>query len=267
MADLLESVEDGVAILTLNRPERRNAMSNDMMQRLYEALSRLGSDHAVGCIVLTGTGGAFCAGGDVKGMAAKEGAEGAAGPGTFEQATQGLRRGMETARLLHDIPKPTLAALPGAAAGAGLALALACDLRIAAAGAKITTAFAKVGLAGDYGGSYFLSRLVGSGKARELYFFGDVILAEEAAALGIVNKVVPAEQLEEETLAWARRLADGPRVAIASMKRNLNLAEEGRIGASFDQEAFFHTRSAYTKDHAEAALAFTEKRAPRFQGR
>lgn len=267
MPDLLETIEDGVATFTLNRPERRNAMSREMMENLLRGLQRVALDDAVGCVLLTGAGGAFCAGGDVKGMAERKGAEGAAGPGTFEQAASNLRRGMEVSRMLHEMPKVTIAALPGAAAGAGLSLALACDLRIAAAGAKITTAFAKVGLAGDYGGSYFLSRLVGTGKARELYFLSEILVAEEAVELGIVNKVVPPEELEREAMSWARRVADGPRVALASMKKNLNLAEEGRFGASLDQEALFHTLSAKTEDHAEAALAFTEKRQPRFVGR
>lgn len=264
MATLDEVHEDGVAVLTLNRPERRNAMDLPMVAGLLEALPRLATDESVGCVVLTGAGAAFCAGGDVKAMSEGEGAEGAAGPGTFEQASAALRRAMECSRWLHQMPKPTLASLPGAAAGAGLSMALACDLRIAAAGAKLTTAFAKVALSGDFGGSYFLSRLVGTGKARELYYLGDVILAEEAHRLGIVNWVVEPEVLAAQTMAVARRLADGPRTALSYMKRNLNAAEDGRLEDLFEQEAFFHTRSAGLEDHAEATRAFTERRPPRF---
>lgn len=267
MADILEEIQDGVAVVTLNRPEARNAMSREMMAGILEILPRLARDKSVGCVVLTGAGGAFCAGGDVKGFAAAEGHEGAAGAGTFEDAVANLRGGMEASRWLHEMPKPTIAALPGAAAGAGLSMALACDLRIAAQGAKLTTAFGKVGLSGDYGGSYFLSRLVGTGKARELYYFADVILAEEAERLGIVNKVVAKDQLMATTMEWAMRLAKGPRVAISYMKKNMNLAEEARLGASLDMEAIHHTRSAGTADHKEAAIAFVEKRAPNFQGR
>ena len=207
MSDLIESQDDGVAILTLNRPERRNALSGEMNDALLEALTRLAADSSIGCIVVTGAGGAFCAGGNVKGMASREGGS-LTGPGrSFEEAVHGLRAGMEIPRLLHDMGKPTIAALPGAAAGAGLSIALSCDLRLAASGIKMTNAFTNVAFSGDYGGSYFLSRLVGTAKARELYFFADVFTSETALELGIINKVVPADQLMAETLIWAKRLA------------------------------------------------------------
>jgi 2-(1,2-epoxy-1,2-dihydrophenyl)acetyl-CoA isomerase len=261
---LTESHQDGVAILTMDRPERRNALDRAMIDGLLEALPRLARDESVGCVVLTGAGAAFCAGGDVKAMSEAEGAEGAAGPGSFEQAAASLRAVMECSRWLHQMPKPTLASLPGAAAGAGLAMALACDLRIAVKGAKLTTAFAKVGLSGDFGGSYFLSRLVGTGKARELYYLGDVILSDEAFGMGVVNWLVEPAELAAETMRVASRLADGPRTALAYMKRNLNLAEDARLEDVLDQEALFHTRTAMLEDHAEAARAFSEKRAPKF---
>jgi 2-(1,2-epoxy-1,2-dihydrophenyl)acetyl-CoA isomerase len=267
MPDLIESHDDGVAILTLNRPERRNALSGEMSAMLLEALPRLAADSSIGCIVLTGAGGGFCAGGDVKGMAERGGGTSAGAGRSYEDSVQGLRAAMEVPRYLHDMAKPTIAALPGPAAGAGLSIALACDLRIAAAGVKMTTAFANVAFSGDYGGSYFLSRLVGTAKARELYFFGDAFTAETALELGIVNKVVAGDALMTETMAWARRLAHGPRVAIGHMKRNLNLAEEGRLAALLDQEALLMTRTGQTEDHREAAKAFVEKRKPVFVGR
>ena len=251
-------------MLTMNRPERRNALDRAMLAGLLEALPRLARDETVGCVVLTGAGTAFCAGGDVKAMSESEGAEGAAGPGSFEQASASLRAVMECSRWLHQMPKPTLASLPGAAAGAGLSMALACDLRIAVRGAKLTTAFAKVGLSGDFGGSYFLSRLVGTGRARELYYLADVVTSDEAFGWGLINRLVAPEALEGETMALAGRLANGPRAVLAYMKRNLNLAEEGRLEDVFDQEALFHTRTAMLDDHAEAARAFTEKRRPKF---
>ena len=158
MADLLETRSDGVAVLTMNRPEARNALSTAMLDGLLEALPRLAADPSIGAIIVTGAGGAFCAGGDVKGFAAAEG--GANHGRTPEESSYDLRRRMEVSRWLHDMPKITIAAIPGAAAGAGLSIALACDFRIAARGAKITTAFAKVGLSGDFGGTYFLSQLV-----------------------------------------------------------------------------------------------------------
>ena len=192
---LIETHDGGVATLTMNRPEARNALTAEMQAALSEAISRLAADPAVRAVVLTGAGGAFCAGGDVKGFAAsaeRAAQSGRGGGFNFEQRVHGLRDAMDIVRPLHEMPKPTLAVIPGPAAGAGLSLALACDLRIAADTAKLTTAFSKVGLSGDYGGSYFLYHLVGAAKARELYFTADVILGAEAEKLGIVNRAVPA---------------------------------------------------------------------------
>lgn len=264
MADLLETKKDGVAILTMNRPEARNALSQPMLAALLEALPRLAADPEVGAIIITGAGGAFCAGGDVKGFAATEG--GANHGRSPEQAAYALRQSMEVSRWLHDMPKITIAAIPGAAAGAGLSIALACDFRIAAKGAKITTAFAKVGLSGDFGGTYFLTQLVGSAKAKELYLLSDVILAEEAERLGIVYRTVDGKDLEAEAMALAQRFAKGARITQGLMKKNLNTAEKGDMLLSFDTEALNHSRTAQTADHAEAAKAFVEKRAPVFKG-
>ncbi len=261
--DLLESVEGGVATLTMNRPERRNAMSKAMLAGLLEALGRLADDNAVGAIVLTGTEPAFCAGGDVKAMA--EGKE--FDDDTLEGKAQALRGSMEISRLLHEMPKPTIAMVGGAAAGAGLSLALACDLRVAGTEAKFATAFARVGYSGDFGGSYFLSQLVGTAKARELYYTAELIDAEQALALGLVNRLVPQEDLAAETQALADRLARGPRVALRYMKRNMNAAETGSLGELLDLEAWHHTRCGMTEDHREAAQAFVDKRQPVFKGR
>jgi 2-(1,2-epoxy-1,2-dihydrophenyl)acetyl-CoA isomerase len=263
MTDLLESISDGVAVLTMNRPDRLNALSRPMLAALLEALPRLAQDPDVGVVVLTGAGRGFCAGGDVKAMA--EGTEG--GGGTLEERAQALRAAMETSRWLHEMPKPTIAMVRGAAAGAGLSLALACDLRIAAASARFATAFARVGYSGDFGGSYFLSKLVGTGKARELYYTADIIDATQALALGIANRVVPDEALEKETMALATRLARGPRVAYRYMKRNFNAAEAGSLAECLDLEAWHHARTGLTDDHREAARAFVDKREPVFRGR
>ena len=259
---LLERVEDGVLTLTLNRPDRLNALSWEMCDRLVRALERAASDRAVGAILLTGAGRAFCAGGNVKSMA-----EGSAAPETYEERTADLRRRMEASRLLHEIPKPTIAMIRGPAAGAGLSLALACDLRIAGEDARLTTAFAKVGLSGDFGGHYFLTRLVGTAKARELYFLSPVIDAKAALGLGLVHRVVADAALGDETLALARALANGPRIALSYMKQNLNLAESASLPMVMDAEALRHSRCATTEDHREGASAFVEKRSPRFTGR
>jgi 2-(1,2-epoxy-1,2-dihydrophenyl)acetyl-CoA isomerase len=202
---LIEAISEGVAALTLNRPDRLNALSTPIMEGLLEALPRLAWDPAVGAIVLTGAGRAFCAGGDVKSMA-----EGSV-ERDMEEAVTHLRGRMEVSRLLHEIPKPTIAMVNGPAAGAGMALALACDLRIAAQSARFVTAFANIGFSGDFGGSYFLSKLVGTGKARELYYTADPLDAAQALALGVVNRVVPDAELADATMQFARKALNGDR--------------------------------------------------------
>ena len=261
--DLLEVVKDGVAVLTLNRPDRLNAMTGPMLAAMLEALPRLADDPEVGVVVLTGAGRGFCAGGDVKAMA--EGRE--FGGTSLEEKAQALRSSMEVSRWLHEMPKVTIAMVRGAAAGAGLSLALACDLRVAGDTARFATAFARVGYSGDFGGSWYLTQLVGTAKARELYYTADIVDAQQALNLGIVNRVVPDARLEEETLALAARLARGPRVALRYMKRNMNAAETGTLGELLDLEAWHHTRCGMTEDHREAARAFVEKREPVFRGR
>jgi 2-(1,2-epoxy-1,2-dihydrophenyl)acetyl-CoA isomerase len=260
--DLLARVEDGVGVITMNRPHRRNALSVEMIEALGRTLADFEVDDSVGAIVLTGAGGAFCAGGDVKSMAAGR----AAVPYDVLVHRQRLNQ-RATSGKLHEMPKPTIAALPGPAAGAGLSLALACDLRYAAEDAILTTAFAKVAFAGDYGGTWFLTRLVGPAKARELYFFSDKIPAAEAAELGIVNEVFTADKLEAEVLDRARRLAHGPTIAYRYMKENLNRAILGELGECLDMEAAHHNHTGLTDDFREAAQAFVEKRAPEFHGR
>ncbi len=260
-SELIETVTDRVATLTLNRPDRLNALSTSILDGLLEALPRLGADAEIAVVVLTGAGRGFCAGGDVKSMA----------EGTsllnVEDAVQRLRGRMEVSRLLHEIPKPTIAMVNGPAAGAGLAMALACDLRVASESARFITAFVKVGFSGDFGGSYFLSKLVGTGKARELYYTGDALDARQALALGMVNEVVPDFELVDATMALARRLAGGPRIALGLMKQNFNTAESGTLSQLLDLEALHQVQTAKTEDHLEAARAFVEKRPPVFRGR
>jgi 2-(1,2-epoxy-1,2-dihydrophenyl)acetyl-CoA isomerase len=261
MPDLIETVEHGVATLTFNRPERMNALSTPIMEGLLQGLPRLAGDPAVRVIVLTGAGRAFCAGGDVKSMA--EGGE----RRSAAEATAHLRSRMEVSRILHELPKPTIAMINGPAAGAGLAFALACDLRIAGASAKLVTAFVKVGLSGDFGGSFFLTRLVGTAKARELYFTGRPIDAQEALSLGLVNRVVADDQLGDATMELAKSLAQGPHIALSLMKRNMNCAEAAGLAELLDVEAVNMVQATRTEDHREAAKAFVEKRAPVFVGR
>jgi 2-(1,2-epoxy-1,2-dihydrophenyl)acetyl-CoA isomerase len=265
---LLETIADGVATLTMNRPEARNALTGDMQAALSEAVERLAKDSSVRAVVLTGAGGAFCSGGDVKSFAAAAGRAAPDGGGAGAPLrADGLRQSMECCRWLHEMPKPTLAVIPGAAAGAGLSLALACDLRIAAEDAKLTTAFSKIAVAGDYGGSYFLTHLVGAAKARELYFTADVITGAQALAMGIVNKAVPADRLAEAAADYARYLAGLPTVAIGYMKQNLNAAGHASLAEVMDMEAVHMVRSMMTEDHRAAAIAFVQKAVPSFNGR
>jgi 2-(1,2-epoxy-1,2-dihydrophenyl)acetyl-CoA isomerase len=261
LPELIETIEDGIATLTFNRPERMNALSTPIMEGLLHGLPRLAGDPAVKVVVLTGAGRAFCAGGDVKDMA--QGGEHRSAP----EATAHLRSRMEVSRILHELPKPTIAMINGPAAGAGLAFALACDLRIAGASARLVTAFVRVGFSGDFGGSYFLTRLVGTAKARELYFTGRPVDADEALSLGLVNRLVPDDQLADTTIELARSLAQGPQIALSLMKRNMNCAESGGLSELLDMEAAHQVETGRTEDHHEAAKAFVEKRAPLFVGR
>ncbi len=264
-SDLLARLEGGVLTLTLNRPEARNAMSGAMNDALGRMLAWAELAAEVKCVVLTGAGRGFCAGGDVKGMA---GSGGAAFDEPVDAAIHRQRVNQRaTAGKLFKMPKPTLAALPGAAAGAGLSLALACDLRIMARDAFMTTAFARVGFSGDYGGTYFLTQLVGSAKARELYYLSDRVTADEALRLGLTNWVCEPEALAEEARKVAARLASGPTVAFRYMKENLNRAMAGEVDDCMDLEATHHVHCAQTEDHRQAVQAFVDKREPAFQGR
>jgi 2-(1,2-epoxy-1,2-dihydrophenyl)acetyl-CoA isomerase len=267
--DLRAEIDDGVAVITMNRPDRRNAFSEAMLSALGTVLAQVEIDEAVGCVVLTGAGGAFCAGGDVKGMAAPQADGGGDGAGRSLDAVIHRQRLSQraTSGRLWGMPKPTIAAIGGPAAGAGLSLALACDLRYAVPGAVLTTAFARVGFAGDYGGTWFLTRLVGSGKAKELYYFSERLSAEDAARLGIVNAIFPSADFEREVMTRARRLAEGPSVAYRYMKENLNRAVAGELGDCMDLEVTHHVHTGLTEDHREAVQAFVGKREPRFRGR
>ncbi|MFZ5670392.1 MAG: enoyl-CoA hydratase [Pseudomonadota bacterium] len=262
--DLIASLDEGVLTLTLNRPEARNAMSGEMNEGLARMLAWAELEPSVKCVVLTGAGNGFCAGGDVKGMA---GAGGERPPIDHAIHRQRVNQRATSGRLFA-MPKPTIAALPGAAAGAGFALALACDLRIMASTAFLTTAFARVGFSGDYGGTYFLTNLVGSAKARELYYLSDRVGAEEALRLGLANWVVPPEELAAWSREIALRLANGPTVAYRYMKENLNRAASGGdLEDCLDLEVTHHVHCAATTDHQEAVKAFVEKREPTFVGR
>jgi len=263
MSDIvLYEVRGRVAIITLNRPEARNALSLELSSALNLELQRAQTDPEVRVVALTGAGAAFCAGGDVKAMAA-----GRDRAMTLGERGQNLRSRAEAARLLHEMHKPTVALLPGPAAGAGLALALACDFRLAVDRAKITCAFARVGLAGDYGISWLLSGMVGAARARELLMLSPVLTAAQALEMGLLTRVCSAADSPAVTPAFVAELANGPAIAYAHIKRNLNLARESSFGTSLDTESINQAVCMFSEDHREAASAFAEKRAPRFSGR
>jgi 2-(1,2-epoxy-1,2-dihydrophenyl)acetyl-CoA isomerase len=250
-----------VLVLTLNRPDKLNALTPELHRLLHAAVVDAAQDANIGAVVITGAGRAFCSGGDMGGRRDSAGAA-----PTLEQRADELRSHGETARLLHEMPKPTLAMINGVAAGAGLALALACDLRIAAAGAVLTTAYVNVALSGDLGSSYFLTRLVGSAKARQLMLLSDKIDAAEGHRIGLINLIAEPNALRETTMQVARRLADGPAVALRYIKRNLLCAETGSLSEVMESEAFGMARCGRTQDVKEAAQAFRDKRPPIFKG-
>lgn len=259
MTDMLETIEDGVAVLTLNRPDRLNALSQDMLAALRESLAGLAEDDAVGAIVITGAGRGFCAGGDVKDMAHR-------GHQTYEQRVTRLSRMHELPRMMRRHPKVIIGMVNGVATGAGMGLAMACDLRIAARSARFGTAFVKIGYSGDFGGSWLLTQLVGPARARELYLTGEIIDAARAEAVGLVNRVVEDDALRDATMAFARGFAAGPRLAYRYIKRNLNAAETETLDAVCDIEAAHQARTGLSEDHREAVKAFGEKRPPVFRG-
>ncbi len=271
--DLLCHIEDHVAVVTLNRPDAKNALSLEMKEALGELVPKLDSASGVGmnggpesgmgvrCLLLTGAGRAFCAGGDTKSMA-----KGDAIP-RLDDRVRRVHREHEFPAALHEMSVPVIAALPGAAAGAGFSIALACDLRIAAETAFLITSFGRVGLSGDYGGSWFLTQLVGPAKARELYFLSPRVSSQECLRLGLFNWVVPDEELGERAMTIARQVASGPPIAHRYMKENLNraLTEDLRTCLAF--EADRQVRGAFSEDYQEAVSAFMEKRTPHFHNR
>ena len=269
MSDVLVSREGRVAMVTLNRPKARNAVTRGMWAEIRDRLRELEADTDVGVVVLTGAAGegekqAFSAGGDVKDMAGRLMDP---QPDRIDEQIAYIREIVEAARLLHEMEKVTIAAINGAAAGAGLSLAFACDLRIMAADAKLTTAFANIALSGDFGGGYFLSKIVGQAKARELFFLSPTLSGEEAAREGLVNRAVPREEFDATVKAVAEQIANGPTGVFAAMKANFSDAETMTLSDYLHVEAERMARAFHTEDHREAAMAFVEKRTPVFKGR
>lgn len=262
--ELLVRDEGRLRIITLNRPERMNALTADLHNRLQEAVVAASNDPDVGAVALAGAGRAFCSGGDVR--KSSDDAEKAARPETIEERADAVIAHGRTSLALHRMGKPTIAMVNGAAAGSGMALSLACDIRVMSSAAVMRTAYARIGLSGDLGLSYFLDRLVGPAKAAELLFLNEKLDAESCEQMGLANRVIDAENFAEEALNLARTLAEGPTVAFRCMKQNLHTAASGSLEQVIEREAYNTARCVRTKDVREASLAFREKREPKFQG-
>jgi enoyl-CoA hydratase/carnithine racemase len=262
--ELLCVIRDRVAIITLNRPEARNSLSDRLTPALRTMIKTCGENPEVGALLITGAGTAFCSGGDVKGMGAHRDKKLEM---SFDEKVADLQ---ERQRLLTgalvSVRKPTIAALPGPAAGAGLAIAMACDIRIAAQSAFVSTGYLRVALSGDYGIAWLLTRLVGTSRARELMFTAERVDAARCEAIGLINRVVPDEKLQEEAFALARSLAEGPTLALRYMKDNLDEALLFDFATARDHEAERLVRLTTTADHKEAVQAFIDKRKAVFTG-
>src|SRR3954462_4441578 len=262
--ELLCEIRDRVAVITLNRPEARNSLSDYLTPALRRMIKQCGEDPNVGALLITGAGTAFCAGGDVKGMGNNSSKKEVA----FEERVADLQTRQRTLTgALVAVRKPTIAALPGPAAGAGMALALACDIRIAAESAIMTTGYARIGLSGDYGISWLLTRLTNTSRARELMLLSERLDAKRCEQLGLVNRVVPDVELPDAAFALAKTLAGGPSIAFGFMKDNLDHAITSDFPSSLDQEADRMVRSARTADHKQAGAAFVSKTKPASRGK
>lgn len=249
---------DGIVTITFDRPEKKNAINGTMWDELAAVATEVGRSSEDRCVVLTGAGGAFCSGADLSG-------DGAGEDGLHQLAR--MRRINAVIQAFHELPQPTIAKVTGVAAGVGLSLALGCDLVVASEDARFSSVFAKRGLSLDGGQSWILPRLVGMHRAKELALFADVISAADAMALGIVNRVVPAGEVDALVGEWAARLAAGPPIALAMSKRMLNRAFEQSFEQALDDEARCQTVNFGTRDTIEAITAFIQKREPRFEGR
>ncbi|MGY3532084.1 enoyl-CoA hydratase [Bradyrhizobium sp. USDA 4452] len=263
--ELLCVIRDRVAVITLNRPDARNSLSDTLTPALRTMIRSCGENPEVGVLLVTGAGKAFCAGGNVKGMGANR------DPKKLEMSYEDKVADLqERQRLLTgalaSVRKPTIAALPGPAVGAGLAIAMACDIRIAAQSAFISTGYLRVALSGDYGMAWLLTRLVGTSRARELMFTSEKVDAARCEQIGLVNRVVPDETLQDEAFALAKSIAEGPTLALRYMKDNLDEALQFDFATARDHEAERLIRLTTTADHKEAVQAFIEKRKPVFRG-
>jgi len=260
-SSILESRHEGIVTLVLNRPDRLNALNNDLAVALNESLQRISQDDSIRVVILSGAGRGFCAGGDL----------GAIGKGRQTGATKELepllRSGMQAVLKMRTMHQPVIAAVNGPAAGAGMNIALAADIRIASEEATFGENFSRVGLFPDFGGTWFLPQLVGPSVAAELFYTGEMIDAQTALRLGIVNRVVPAAKLEAEAQSLAMKISQGPPVAVRAVKRALFGSEKAALAKALEHEVQEQIRCYLSEDCSEGIRAFFEKRPPKFQGK
>ncbi|MFF0748023.1 enoyl-CoA hydratase/isomerase family protein [Streptomyces sp. NPDC004267] len=263
MSDVLHAVENGVSWITLNRPGAMNAVTWEQRERIIGLLADASADPAVRAVVVTATGRGFCAGADLRG-----GPSASAGDPVQGDVARMIRRGAQRfVGAVLDCEKPVIAAVNGTAAGLGAHLAFACDLVLAAESATFVEVFVRRGIVPDGGGAYLLPRLIGPQRAKELMFFGDAVPAADAAALGLVNRVVPAEELAKAAREWAERLAQGPTRALALTKQLVNASLDADRATAFAAEAAAQELCMTTRDAREGVAAFVERRTPAYEGR
>ena len=271
---VLSRVENGIQVVTLNRPEVMNALDSEVCGRLDEILQVSALDPDVRVVVLTGTGRGFCAGGNMKNLGTPDEADPLAAKwgrdpiwNSTEMRSARLRRSAQTPYLLHTMAKPTIAMIHGPVVGAGISLALACDFRVASPDASFNSGYLNRGLSGDFGANYFITSVLGPAKAREFLFFPRAVSADEAQRMGLITRMVHEGKLEEETMAMARKLADGPPIALGHLKENINSAANDVPQVAFDIEARNFVRCLQTEDCKEAVASFLERRKAVFKGR
>jgi 2-(1,2-epoxy-1,2-dihydrophenyl)acetyl-CoA isomerase len=271
---ILSRIENGIQIITLNRPEVMNAIDSEVGGRLDEILQVAALDPDARVVVITGAGRGFCAGGNMKNLGTPDESDPLAAKwgkdpiwNGMEMRSGRLRRSAQTPYLLHTMGKPTIAMIHGPVVGAGMSLALACDFRLASPDATFNSGYLNRGLSGDFGANYFITSVLGPAKAREFLFFPRAVAADEAQRMGLITRMVPEGKLEEETMAMARKLADGPPIAMGHLKENINSAANDVPQVAFDIEARNFVRCLQTEDCKEAVASFLERRKAVFKGR
>ena len=259
MEEIQLTLEENIATITINRPSVKNAITSEMWDELQRIFIELGYRDDVRAVIVTGAGDDFCSGADVSGMATRS-----EGPRLHQ--LESMRKVGDCCLSLFNMPKVTIAKVPGVAVGAGMNLALCCDLVVASENARFSEIFAKRGLSVDFGGSFLLPRIVGLQKAKELVLLAEVLSAAEADRMGLINYVVPHDQLDDKALELAQKAANGPPRALAMSKAMLNKSFANSLQDAVDQEGTSQTVNFTTKDVSEAMKAFQEKRSPRFSG-